>query len=117
MRTFGKALKHHRLTKRRTLREVGKKAKLSVSYISDIEQERRGAPELETVRVIQEFLEVEDNELVVLASQQRTKLPREITQRIQVRPQLGALLARADDLNDEQLDQLIKNIPAQQKEN
>jgi transcriptional regulator with XRE-family HTH domain len=106
-KTFGEALKDARVAKRRTLREVGDRVGYSVSYLSDIEQDRRGAPDLEKVRKIQEFLEVRDNSLVDLASRLRTKLPTEITQRIQRRPRLEALLARADNLDDDGLEKLI----------
>jgi transcriptional regulator with XRE-family HTH domain len=107
MNEFGEALKAARLAANKTLRETGKCVDLSVSYMSDIEQGRKGPPELETVRKLQEFLRVKDNHLVDLASVLRTRRPTEIVQHIQNRPRLSELLARAKNLNDEQLEELI----------
>jgi transcriptional regulator with XRE-family HTH domain len=107
METFGDALKKARVAKRFTLREVGRYIGKSVSYLSDIEQDRKGPPDVETVRKIEEFLGMTDNPLVILASKLRNKVPQDITQRIQRRPQLAELLTRTDDLSDQDLEELI----------
>lgn len=107
MNAFGKALKEARLRMKKTLREVGDYAGLSIGYMSDIEQGRKTAPDLETVRKLQDFLRVEDDVLVILASEARTKRPTEIVQQIQNRPRLSELLARARNLSDEELEKLI----------
>jgi transcriptional regulator with XRE-family HTH domain len=108
MNEFGKALKAARLRAKKTLREVGDHVGLSVGYMSDIEQGRKGAPDLETVRKLQDFLRVDGDALVVLASEARTKRPTEIVQRIQSRPKLSELFMRARNLSDEQLQELIE---------
>ena len=107
MNEFGEALKDARLKAEKTLRETGAHVGLSVGYMSDIEQGRKSAPDLETVRKLQDFLRVKGDRLVVLASEARTKRPTEIVQHIQNRPRLSDLLARAKNLSDEQLEELI----------
>ncbi len=62
---------------------------------------------METVRKLQDFLRVKGDRLVILASEARTKRPTEIVQHIQNRPRLSDLLARAKNLTDEQLEELI----------
>lgn len=108
MNEFGEALKNARLKAKKTLREAGAYINLSVGYMSDIEQGRRSAPDLETVRKLQEFLRVPNDELVILASEARTKRPTEMVQHIQSRPRLSELFMRAKNLSDEQLEELIE---------
>jgi transcriptional regulator with XRE-family HTH domain len=108
MSGFGKALKEARLKAKKTLREAGDHVGLSVGYISDIEQGRKSAPDLETVRKLQDYLRVDDDALVILASEARTKRPTEIMQHLQSRPKLSELFMRARNLSDEQLEKLIE---------
>ena len=108
MNGFGKALKEARLKAKKTLREAGDHVGLSVGYISDIEQGRKSAPDLETVRRLQDYLRVDDDALVILASEARTKRPTEIMQHLQSRPKLSELFMRARNLSDEQLEKLIE---------
>jgi transcriptional regulator with XRE-family HTH domain len=107
MNEFGEALKSARLAAKKTLREISTYVGLSIGYLSDIEQGRKAAPDLETVRKLQEFLRVAGDSLLILASESRTKRPTEIAQHIQNRPRLSELLARARNLSDEQLEELI----------
>lgn len=107
MNEFGEALKAARIAVKKTLRETGNYVGLSVGYMSDIEQGRKSPPELETVRKLQDFLRVENDALVILASKARTKRPTEIVQQIQNRPRLSELLFRARTLSDDQLEELI----------
>ncbi len=108
MNEFGEALKDARLKAKKTLRETGAHVRLSVGYMSDIEQGRKIAPDLETVRRLQDFLMVDGDALVILASEARTKRPTEIVQHIQNRPRLSELFARARNLSDDQLEELIE---------
>lgn len=107
MNEFGEALKVARIKAKKTLRETGTHVGFSVGYMSDIEQGRKGAPDLETARKLQDFLRVDGDTLVILASEARTKRPTEIVHHIQNRPRLSELLARARNLSDEQLEELI----------
>jgi transcriptional regulator with XRE-family HTH domain len=114
MNEFGEALKAARVAAKKTLRETGNHVGVSVGYMSDIEQGRKGPPDLETVRKLQEFFRVSDNHLVTLASDLRTRRPTEIVQHIQNRPRLSDLLARAKNLSDEQLEKLIEEASRQE---
>lgn len=108
MNEFGDALKKARVAVKKPLREVAQYIGVSIGYVSDIEQGRKGPPELETVRKLQEFLRVKNNELVALASDLRARRPSEIVQHIQNRPRLSVLLARAKNLSDAELEKLIE---------
>jgi transcriptional regulator with XRE-family HTH domain len=114
MNEFGEALKAARVAAKKTLREAGNHVGVSVGYMSDIEQGRKGPPDLETVRKLQDFFRVSDNHLVTLASDLRTRRPTEIVQHIQNRPRLSTLLARAKNLSDEQLEKLIEEASRQE---
>ena len=109
MNEFGKALKDARIRAGKTLRETAKHVDRSVSYMSDVEQGRKGPPDLEMVRKLQDFLRVEGDTLIILASEARTKRPTEIVQHIQNRPRLSVLFMRAKNLSDEELEELIEN--------
>ena len=111
MRSFGEALKAARVARKKTLRELGAHVGLSVGYISDIEHERKGPPDLETVRKMQEFLGVLDNSLIDLASRLRTKIPVEITQLIQRKPHLSDFLTRVDGLSDKEFEDWVSTMP------
>ena len=107
MKTFGEALKKARVAKRMTLRELSEYLGKSIGYLSDIEQSRKGPPDLETVRKIEECLGVRDHSLANFASKLRSRIPPDLARRIQMRPQLSELLLRADDLSDEDIKDLI----------
>lgn len=107
MNEFGNALKEERIKARKKLRETAEYVNLSIGYLSDIEQGRKSPPDLETVRKLQDFLRVEGEKLVTLASEARTKRPTEIAQHIQKRPRLSDLFMRAKNLSDDELERLI----------
>ena len=107
MNKFGEALREARQNAKKTLRETAARVGLSTGYLSDIEQGRKSAPDLETVRELEGFLRVNDGSLLMLAAEARTQRPTEIVQQIQNRPRLSVLLSRARNLSDEQLEDLI----------
>lgn len=107
MNEFGIALKEARQAAKKKLREISDFTKLSIGYLSDIEQGRKSPPELEIVRKIQSFLRVADDKLVKIASEQRTKMPTEVVQQLQNRPRLSELFFSARNLPDEELEDLI----------
>ena len=108
MNDFSRAWKQARLSANKTLRDVGKHLGLSVGYISDIEQGRRGAPDLETVRKYQAFIRITDNSLVMLASRLRTKIPPEILSKVQMKPLGAEMLYRLADMSDEEFEKLYR---------
>jgi transcriptional regulator with XRE-family HTH domain len=107
MSTFGTAFREERLKKKKTLRAIGEYVGKSIGYLSDIEHGRKGAPDLETVRRIEEFLLITDNRLVNLASQERRDVPNYIIQSVSQRPVLADILMRADEFTDEELQNLL----------
>lgn len=107
MNEFGIALKESRQNAKKKLREISDFTKLSIGYLSDIEQGRKSPPDLEIVRKIQDFLRVTDDKLVKIASEQRTKMPTEVVQQLQNRPRLSELFFSARNLPDEELEDLI----------
>jgi transcriptional regulator with XRE-family HTH domain len=107
MNNFGDALKEARIKAKKKLRETADCVKLSIGYLSDIEQGRKSPPDLETVRKLQDCLRVEGDRLVILASEARTRRPTELAQQIQKRPRLSELFLRAKNLSDEELEELI----------
>ena len=108
MNEFGEALKEARINARKKLREIADFMKISIGYISDIEQGRKSPPDLETVRKLQDFLQVKDNKLIILAAEARTKRPTEIVEGIKKRPLLKELFLRAKNLSDKELEELIE---------
>lgn len=107
MNEFAKAFREERMKKKKTLREIGEYVGKSIGYLSDIEHGRKGAPDLETVRRIEEFLLIPDNRLVNLASQMRRIVPSQVMQSLNKRPALADILMRADDFTDEELQDIL----------
>jgi transcriptional regulator with XRE-family HTH domain len=108
MENFGRRLKEERKDKRVTLRKISEYVGKSIGYLSDIEHDRKGPPDLETVRKIEECLGTDDGKLINLASKLRKRIPKDVTQRIRMAPKLSeALLRAADDLTDVEFDHLI----------
>ncbi len=110
MNIFGKAWKSYRISQRRTLRSISEELGLSIGYISDIEQGRKGPPDLETVRKYERIINIEDGSLVSLASRLRGKLKPDITQQLRARPQLADVLLRISDLPEDELKELIADL-------
>ncbi len=110
MNEFGTVLKEARISAKKKLREVADHIKLSISYISDIEQGRKHPPDLETVYKLQEFLLVKNNKLITIATTEKTKRPTEVVQKIQNRDGLRQLFFRTKDFSDEQLIELLNQV-------
>ena len=108
--TFGQLLKQARKSQMKTLREVAEEAGLSLSYISDIEHGRRRPPDLEIVKQIEKFLNVEDA-LLVKAAKRRSNLPTEARKIFMQRPELNfALLRASENLSEDAITRLINQI-------
>ena len=110
MNEFGIALKKARIEAKKKLRDLSEFMKLSIGYLSDIEQGRKAPPDLEIVRKMQEYLSVADGLLATLAEKARTRRPTEVAQQIQERPQLSELFFRVKDMSEEDLKQLINKV-------
>ncbi len=108
MISFGKALKNARKARRVTLRKLSEYVDKSISYLSEIENDRKRPPELETVRKMEEYLNVENGSLITLAAKIRKRVPKEWTERIMTMPKLSQVLLRADqDLTDDEFQELM----------
>ena len=108
--SFGDALREARVAKGITYREIAEYIKKTISYVSDIEHNRKLPPDLETVRKIEEFLGIRDSYLSKIASMARRKAPANLAQRLRARPLLSELLLRADDLSDQEVKQWISDM-------
>lgn len=117
--SFALALREARRNSGKTLRELAVKTGKAISYLSDLEQGRKPAPNLETVRIIQEFLNVQDERLVILASRERRKIAPRVLDLIQRKPALENLLMRAEemDISDSQLEEILKELAERSKRN
>lgn len=108
MENFGETLRKERVAKRVTLRKVSKYVGRSIGYLSDIENNRKGPPNLEIVRKIEELFCIDDGKLINLAAKLKRKIPKGVKQRIQMTPRLSEALLRADgDLTDGEFDDLM----------
>jgi transcriptional regulator with XRE-family HTH domain len=107
---FGQTLKEARKKKEKTLKEVGKAAGLSLSYVSDIEQGRRKAPGEDVVRKIEAFLDITDGSLLK-AAQLESNLQSEVRTLFRKRPELNmSLLRAADDCSEDEINDLIDEM-------
>lgn len=104
--TFGERIRELRKAKNLTLRDVAKKVKVNFTYISKIENHKLDFgefPSEDLIRKLATVLEVEEDELLLLAQ----KIPEDIRQRVLDRPDAFRKIAKLDD---EQLDRLLGEI-------
>ena len=110
MESFGEALREARKAKRITLRKIAEHIGKSIGYLSDVEHERKRPPNLELVSKIEDFLGVEDGKLLRLAKKFR-KSPKEMTQRIRMKPRLSEVLLRADqELSSGEFEEIVEHL-------
>lgn len=109
MQNFGVSFRAARAKSRKTLREVSEYVGKSIGYLSDVEQGRKGPPTIDVVEKIEQILGIKDSSLVSLATHIRKTFP-EIVQQIQTRPKLSAVLLRAEQMSDEELEELLKEM-------
>ena len=107
---FGDALREARVAKGITYREIAEYIKKPISYVSDIEHNRKLPPDSETVRKIEEFLGIRDRYLSEIASMVRRKAPANLAQRLRARPVLSEVLLRADNLSDEGIKKMLSEM-------
>ncbi|MBK5275282.1 MAG: helix-turn-helix transcriptional regulator [Desulfuromonadales bacterium] len=108
--SFGQLLKEARKKQEKTLKEVSQAAGLSLSYISDMEQERRKAPSLDVVKKIELFLGLA-NGVLVNAAQAEMNIQSEVRTIFRKRPELNMQLLRAADYcSEEELTEMINDM-------
>ena len=113
MNKFGKEFRSERISKRYTLKAVSDYVGKSISYLSDVEHGRKGIPNSNTIKLIEEFLGIKDSKLVNLANLLRTEIPINLIQEIQTRQSFSNVLARLadEDLTDDEFEKLNKELP------
>jgi transcriptional regulator with XRE-family HTH domain len=108
--SFGGLLKEARKKQEKTLKEVSQVAGLSLSYISDMEQERRKAPSLDVVKKIEAFLGI-TNGALAKAAQAEMNMQTEVRTIFRKRPELNMQLLRAADYcSEEELTEMINDM-------
>ena len=110
MESFGKTLKKYRAAQKVTLREIGKYVGKSIGYISDIEHDRKRPPDLETVSKIEDFLGIEDGNLVTLARKMRKNIVPSLSRKLKQNPELSHVLLRAEKLPEKKFKKLIETL-------
>lgn len=112
MNEFAKIMREERLQQRIKLRHISELVNLSIGYLSDIEHGRKHPPETKVVRAIEKILGITDGRMEIAATKVRKQTADGISHLLKERPQMRELLTRADHLDEDQLRELIKNLPA-----
>jgi transcriptional regulator with XRE-family HTH domain len=107
---FGDAFRQARVAKKITIREVANYIKKSIGYVSDIEHNRKLPPDLDSVRKIEEFLNLKEGSLVEIALRIKKRAPSSLAQRIRARPVLSEVLLRAENLSDEEIKGILSEM-------
>ncbi len=115
-KSFGKALKNHRIARNATLREVGEYIDKSIGYISDIEHDRKNPPDLEMVSKIEDFLGIRDGSLMGIARTIRRNMVPNLSKRLNQNPKLSNMLLRAEKLPEYKIDELLHKIDELEEE-
>ncbi len=114
MAGFGEALKGARKAKGYTLKKLAGNIGTSISYLSDIEHDRKPPPSLELVSKMEEFLGVNDDTLVSLANQIRKsiKATSNLSRKLKADQRSVTIMYMVERLTDEEKDKLIENLSA-----
>jgi HTH-type transcriptional regulator, competence development regulator len=100
--TFGERLRELRLASRMNQRTLAVKAGIDFTYLSKVENGRMPPPAAATIVKLAEALEVNPDELLVLAD----KIPQDLRPVITKSPALPAFLRSISDLSEAELRQL-----------
>ncbi len=110
MKSFGEAFREARKERRVTLRKIAEVIGKSIGYLSDIEHDRKGPPPLPVVEKIENILGIRNHSLLNLAADVRRQKPTDFSRRIQMRPILSEILLRADEMTNEELEEILKGL-------
>ena len=113
MKKFNEILKEARKHQRKTLKEVGDYAGLSVTYVCDIEQGRNGKiPSIDALQKMEKFLSLSEGTLVKAAQKEKPlDVPPDAKAIFWRRPDLSlALLRASQDKSDEEITKLIRTM-------
>lgn len=106
--TFGHYLYELRKKRQLTQKELAKKARVEVTYLSKLESNRSAQPKEETLENISKALDLIDEERLKLYSLAK-RLPPELED-VAVKPLGLEVLRAARDLSDSQLRDLVEEI-------
>lgn len=109
---FQEVLKQARKSKKKTLREVYEDTKISVSYLSDMEQGRRIPTDLELIQKIEVSLNIGEGELVKAAKREKDMdVPSDAKEIFWQRPvTMLALLRASQDYTEEQINDFLAKM-------
>lgn len=108
-KSLGKQVRDARVAANQTLRGLARDLRLSPSYLSDIEFDRR-VPSTEVLRQIADHLALDVDALLAAAG--RVGIAKDAEQYIRETPSAGVLFRRVttDRLTEDQLQRLIKQV-------
>jgi len=103
--TLGDTIREARIARKRSLRDLAKALKITPSYLSDIENDRR-IPSEDVLRSIADLLELEFDDLMALAG----RFGEDAERYMRRHPTAGALFRRISEekLSEEALQRLLK---------
>lgn len=110
--TFGERLRELRKAKNLSQRALAEKVGINFTYLSKVESEKLDFaqyPSEELIRKLAKALKADEDELLLLAK----KIPPDIRERVIERPDAFRRIA---SLDDETLDELLKEIERKEKD-
>jgi transcriptional regulator with XRE-family HTH domain len=110
MNKFAIAFRAARLESGKKFREIADFTRLSIGYLSDIDNGRRNPPEIPVVKEIEKLFGITDGHLVKLAREERASLRTNLGSLIKSKPLLEELLLRGDELSDNDLKDIISQM-------
>lgn len=113
--TFGEFIKEKRVAKNISLREMAAKLNITPAYLSDIEKDRRYAPDRDKILEIAEILSIHSGErdlLFDLAGKSKDSIAPDLPDFIMENEKVRTLLRKAKDkqVTDEKLDKIIRML-------
>ena len=112
--SFAELFREAKLRAEVTHRTIGTHVGKSISYLSDIEHKRKGAPSLDVVMKIEEVLFITDGRLVEAAKRERIDWSSVVNNAVKTRPLVISLLQNLDKIADEDLKEFLEVVLGKQ---
>lgn len=117
---IGEFIRGKRMEQGITLRTLSEKLNISITYLTDIEHDRRNPMDLKKLRELAEIFGLtpeEKNEMFDLAGQKRREVPPDLMDYVLARPYITAALRRARDAGagEEEWTKLIADLERRAK--
>jgi transcriptional regulator with XRE-family HTH domain len=111
---FGRLLRELRTKAGKTMGDLARLLKVSVSYVSDVERGARAPLVRDKIISVAAFLQADANPLLIAAAQSRGAFELDANVNSRAR-ELGAALTRTwSDLSDEQLDKISRVVAGEE---